>query len=130
MKNSTLFIAIIAVNLFFNTGCDKTASEQPFEKCNLGGNLISIEDKIGELVFTDTISGFRFSQKEYFIKNYGIDSINLSLKPCNLPAQFKNTSLNSSIAIKFSGKIQQLPSTVDASSLNFEFSKIELLNKI
>lgn len=126
MKNSMFFSTLIVFVLLISFSCDKNFLEQPLEKCSLNGNLISVEDKIGELIYTDSIPGLKFSQKEYFISNYGIDSIYLSLKPCNLPDQYKITSLSSNVSIKFSGNIQLLPSTVDAASLNLEFSKIEL----
>jgi hypothetical protein len=113
--------------LFFCISCDKIPLEQPLSKCNLNGNLVLIEDKIGDLVFTDTLLGLKFDRKEYFVLNYGIDSIYLSLKPCNLPEVFKQTSLNSPVSIKFSGNIKLLPPTADAATLDLEFSKIELL---
>jgi hypothetical protein len=130
MKSKTIFPTLISLILsLFCISCDKSPLDQPLSKCNLSGNLVLIEDKIGELVFTDTIPGLKFDQKEYFVLNYGIDSIYLSLKPCNLPEVFKQASLNSPVLIKFSGNIQSLPITADAASLNFEFSKIKLIEK-
>lgn len=129
MKNTILIAAFFAFFLFLNTSCEKNLLDQALEKCNLNGNLIFIENRTGELVFTDTILGLKLSQKDYFIINHNVDNIYLSLKPCNIPEQYKRTLQNNKLLIKFDGNFQTVPSTVDAASLNFEFSKIELTNK-
>lgn len=128
MKNKIFIVVFFALNSFLNTSCEKNPLNQALEKCNLNGDLIFIENRTGELVFTDTIPGLRFSQKDYFIINHNVDSIYLSLKPCNIPEQYKKTLLNTNLLMKFDGNFQILQNTVDAASLNFEFSKIELIN--
>ena len=128
MKNTILTAAFFALNLFLITGCEKTPLDQALEKCNLNGDLIFIENRTGELVFTDTILGLKFSQKDYFIINHNVNNVYLSFKPCNIPEQYKSTLQNTKRLIKFDGNFKTVQNTADAASLIFEFSKIELIN--
>lgn len=47
MKNKMILTTFISLNLLlFSNSCDKIPLEQTLGKCNLNGDLITIEDKL------------------------------------------------------------------------------------
>lgn len=124
MKASILFIALI----FFAGGCEEKNSPELVQNCDLGGEILEVNNEVGMLVYTDSLPPLKMPTAYYFIDESFAGGIYLPLEVCNVPKEmFSSLDIGDSVKVRFSGRIEVLPPTVDASSTRIELNDISLL---
>lgn len=131
MKNLILksFSIIIIINLSIVQSCQKDKNSNIFQKCDLSGdNIVSVENKTATLIYTDLINETTVDGGGFFLINSNVQEINLPLKVCNFPTdKFPSLKTGDSIEVRFDGKIELLPETVDATHLTIELKNIKTI---
>jgi hypothetical protein len=120
-------IKILALIITLIVGCQKENPDGPFKSCNLTGeNIIRVENKVGTLIYADTLPQMKLSDTGYYIENSNVEDLCLPLEVCNLPTgSFSSLNVGDSVEVSFIGRIELLPETADAVSLLIELERIE-----
>ena len=133
MKNLILKPSVLLLlSIFgFTQSCQKTEETTELQKCNLTAKeILTVENKTATLIYTDKISGATIPNGGYFIVNHNLSHIYVPLMICNFPTtKYPSLKIGESMKINFSGRVEILPETVDASSTNVEIKKITVINE-
>ena len=126
MKNLTLESAcsVIFLSLGLAQGCQKAEENTVLKKCDLSGEIISAENKIATVIYTDKVSGAKVAPA-FFIIEANLEKTSLPLKVCNFPIeQYPSFKIGDQMNVNFSGSVEILPENTDALSTNIELTKI------
>ena len=126
MKNLTLKSAccVILLSLGLAQGCQKAKENTVLKKCDLSGEIITVENKIATVIYTDKVSGAKVAPA-FFIIEANLEKTSLPLKVCNFPTEkYPSFKIGDQMSVSFSGRVEILPETTDALSTNMELTKI------
>ncbi|RWU07378.1 hypothetical protein [Pedobacter chitinilyticus] len=127
MKHLMTLLSFLCLTVLGLEGCKKGKVSTELPKCNLTGKqIIAVENKTATLIYSNNITGVTIEGRGgFYLINTNVEGISLPLKVCNFPKdKFRAIAIGDHFKVGFSGKIELLPETADAFSLNIELKSI------